>query len=158
MYEINKLLHGQGACTGFSDSLFVSEISLARCACSFDFWYITNSWARLAHEVISIFKHPRFLSVNRMVTRTFRERKKQQQSRVGHQGEIKRQKKKKRKKAYRSTYNIFSIKRLTSKIHVVVVQDNGNEMSKKKVLHVQCCFLLISWCFFFLPFFAAVSV
>ena len=43
MYEINKLLHGQGACTEFSHSLFVSEISLARCARSFDFWYITNS-------------------------------------------------------------------------------------------------------------------
>ena len=37
MYEINKLLHGQGACTEFSHSLFVSEISLARCARSFDF-------------------------------------------------------------------------------------------------------------------------
>ena len=33
--------------------------------------------------------------------------------------------------ANRSTYNIFSIKRLTSKIHVVVMQNNGNEMYKK---------------------------
>ena len=61
MYEINKLLHGQGACTEFSHSLFVSEISLARCTRSFDFWYITNSYENPvrapvpAHKVISIF-------------------------------------------------------------------------------------------------------
>ena len=42
MYEVNKLLHGQGTCTGFF-TLVVSEISLARCAISFDFWCIINS-------------------------------------------------------------------------------------------------------------------
>ena len=57
MHEINKLLHEQDACLGFSHSLFVSEISLARCSRS----YARNPvrkipYARLPHEVISIFK------------------------------------------------------------------------------------------------------
>ena len=39
--------------------------------------------------------------------------------------------KEKKKKANRSIYNIFSIKHLTSKFHVVVVLNNGKEMYKK---------------------------
>ena len=41
------------------------------------------------------------------------------------------------------TYDISSIKRVTKKfleVHVVVVQNNGKEMDKKSVLHVQSCF------------------
>ena len=57
MYEINKLLHGQGACTEFSHSLFVSEIERASAASEWDFWYITNSRENPvrapSHEVIS---------------------------------------------------------------------------------------------------------
>ena len=59
------------------------------------------------------------------------------------QGENERQ----RKKVNENTYDISSIKRVTKKflkVHVVVVQSNGKEMSKRKV----CCtwnvgFLLI---------------
>ena len=52
------------------------------------------------------------------------------------QGENKRQK----KKSERNTYDISSIKRVTKKfleVHVVVVQNNGKEMYKKSMLHVQ---------------------
>ena len=52
----------------------------------------------------------------------------------GHQGENEWQ----RKKVNRNTYNISSIKRV--KFHFVVVQNNGKEMYKKSVLHVQSCF------------------
>ena len=38
---------------------------------------------------------------------------------------------KEKKKANRRIYNIFSIKHLTSKFHVVVVLNNGKEMYKK---------------------------
>ena len=54
----------------------------------------------------------------------------------GHQGENEWQ----RKKVNRNTYNISSIKRVTKKFHFVVVQNNGKEMYKKSVLHVQSCF------------------
>ena len=55
------------------------------------------------------------------------------------QGENKRQ----WKKVNGITYDISSIKRVTKKfleVHVVVVQNNGKEMDKKSVLHVQSCF------------------
>ena len=55
----------------------------------------------------------------------------------GHQGENEWQ----RKKVNRNTYNISSIKRV--KFHFVVVQNNGKEMYKKSVLHVQSCFFLL---------------
>ena len=42
-----------------------------------------------------------------------------------------------------NTYDISSIKRVTRRFHIVVVQNNGKEMYKKSVLHVQSCFLLI---------------
>ena len=44
------------------------------------------------------------------------------------------------KKVNENTYDISSIKRVTKKFHVVVVQNNGKEMYKKSVLHVQSCF------------------
>ena len=34
--------------------VFVSEILLVRCAHSFDFWYVNNSYASTFHEVFSI--------------------------------------------------------------------------------------------------------
>ena len=40
----------------------------------------------------------------------------------------------------RNAYYISSIKRVTRKFHFVVVQNNGKEMYKKSVLHVQSCF------------------
>ena len=43
MYEINKLLHGKRFVRLFTLVGFVSEISLVRCAHSFDFRYLTNS-------------------------------------------------------------------------------------------------------------------
>ena len=43
------------------------------------------------------------------------------------------------KKVNENTYDIFSIKSFW-KFHVVVVQNNGNEMYKKSVLHVQSYF------------------
>ena len=57
-YKINKLLHGQGACTEFSHSLFVSENSLARCALARSISDTSPTrakipYARAAHEVIS---------------------------------------------------------------------------------------------------------
>ena len=62
MYEINKLLHGQGACTGFSHSLFAVCIkkshSLAVLARSISATSPTRAkipYARPAHEVISTF-------------------------------------------------------------------------------------------------------
>ena len=42
-------------------------------------------------------------------------------------------------KKVKNTYDISSIKRVTRKFHVVVVQNNGKEMYKKSVLHVQSC-------------------
>ena len=46
------------------------------------------------------------------------------------------------KKVNDNTYDISSIKRVRSfwKFHVVVVQNNGREMYKKSVLHVQSGF------------------
>ena len=55
----------------------------------------------------------------------------------GHQGENERQWK---KKVNKNTYEISSVKRVTRTFHVVVVQNNGKEMYKKGVLHVQSCF------------------
>ena len=57
------------------------------------------------------------------------------------------------------TYNISSIKRVTRKFHVVVVQNNGKEIYKKGVLHVQSCcfFLLIRPVICFLLFYVAVA-
>ena len=54
----------------------------------------------------------------------------------GHQGEIEWQ----RKKLNRNAYNISPTKRVTRKFYFVVVQNNGKEMYKKSVLHVQNCF------------------
>ena len=45
-----------------------------------------------------------------------------------------------KKKVNKNTYEISSVKRVTRKFHVVVVQNNGKEMYKKSVLHVQICF------------------
>ena len=45
-----------------------------------------------------------------------------------------------KKKVNKNTYEISSVKRVTRKFHVVVVQNNGKEMYKKSVLHVQSCF------------------
>ena len=44
------------------------------------------------------------------------------------------------KKVNGNTYDISSIKRVTKKFLVVVVQNNGKEMYKKNVLHVKSCF------------------
>ena len=44
------------------------------------------------------------------------------------------------KKVNRNTYNTSSIKRVTRKFHVVVVQNNGKEVYQKSV---QSCFLQI---------------
>ena len=46
-----------------------------------------------------------------------------------------------KKKGSKNTNDISFIKRVTRKSHVVVVQNNGIEMYKKSVLHVQSCFL-----------------
>ena len=46
----------------------------------------------------------------------------------------------KKKKVNKNMYEISSVKRVTRKFHVVVVQNNGKEMYKKSVLHVQSCF------------------
>ena len=49
-----------------------------------------------------------------------------------------------KKKTNRNTCDISSTKRVkTRKFHVVIVQNNGKEMSQKSVLQVQSCFLLI---------------
>ena len=44
------------------------------------------------------------------------------------------------KKVNENTYDISSIKKSLWTFHVVVVQNNGKEMYKKSVLHVQSCF------------------
>ena len=48
------------------------------------------------------------------------------------------------KKVNENTYDISSKNRVTKicfwKLHVVVMQNNGKEMYKKSVLHVQSCF------------------
>ena len=74
MREINKLLQGQDACMGLSHLLFVSEISLVRCAhCSISGTSQTCAnipYARHAHEVISIWEIPdAFFSAMRQETR-----------------------------------------------------------------------------------------
>ena len=46
----------------------------------------------------------------------------------------------KKKKVNKNTYEISSVKRVTRKFHVGVVRNNGKEMYKKSVLHVQICF------------------
>ena len=52
MYEMNKLFHRQGACTGFSHSLFVSEIALDHCA-RYNFWYMTRAKIAYPHPALS---------------------------------------------------------------------------------------------------------
>ena len=55
----------------------------------------------------------------------------------GHQGQNERQ----WKNSKQNTCDISSLKRVTRKFHDVVVQNNGKEMYKISVLHVQsCCF------------------
>ena len=44
------------------------------------------------------------------------------------------------KKVKENTYDISSIKKSFWKFHVAVVQDNGKEIYKKSVMHVQSCF------------------
>ena len=60
------------------------------------------------------------------------------------------------KKVNENTYDISAKNRVTKicfwKFHVVVVQNNGKEMYKKSVLHVQSCFLLIRPIVVFSPF------
>ena len=73
----------------------------------------------------------------------------------GHQSQIVKMTGSEKKSEQEHVYNISSIKRVTRKFRVVVVQNNGKEMYKKSVLHVQsCCFcfsnLTHSCCF--LPF------
>ena len=50
----------------------------------------------------------------------------------------------KEKKSNRNTYDISSTKRVTSKFHVTVVQNNGKEMRKESALHVQSFFSLLT--------------
>jgi len=61
----------------------------------------------------------------------------------GHQGKNYGNERQWKKCEQEHIYNISSIKRVTGKFHVVVVQNSGEEMYKKSVLHVQSC------CFFF---------
>ena len=56
----------------------------------------------------------------------------------GNQGEKSDSEKKKRKRT-RTTFN-SSLKLVTRKFYVVVVQNNGKEVYKKSVLHVENCF------------------
>ena len=73
----------------------------------------------------------------------------------GHQGQIVKMIGSEKKSEQEHVYNISSIKRVTRKFRVVVVQNNGKEMYKKSVLHVQsCCFFLsnLTYCCCFLPF------
>ena len=65
----------------------------------------------------------------------------------GHQGENERQWKKKQTTTTKNkkTYDISFIKRVACKflefsLHIVVVQNNGKECTKKSVLRVQSCF------------------
>ena len=55
-----------------------------------------------------------------------------------------------------SKYDIFSMKRVTRKFHVLVMQNNDKELCTKSVLHVQSLFFLlirpIVCLFVFLPF------
>ena len=56
------------------------------------------------------------------------------------------EKKTKQKQKQKNTYDSSSTKRVTGvtgsfrKFHVVVVQNNDKELTKKSVLHVQSCF------------------
>ena len=56
----------------------------------------------------------------------------------GNQGEKSDSENKKRKRT-RTTFN-SSLKHVTRKFYVVVVQNNGKEVYKKSVLHVENCF------------------
>ena len=56
----------------------------------------------------------------------------------GNQGEKSDSENKKRKRT-RTTFN-SSLKRVTRKFYVAVVQNNGKEVYKKSVLHVENCF------------------
>ena len=73
----------------------------------------------------------------------------------GHQGQIVKMTGSEKKSEQEHVYKISSIKRVTRKFRVVVVQNNGKEMYKKSVLHVQsCCFFFsnLTYCCCFLPF------
>ena len=64
----------------------------------------------------------------------------------GHQGQIVKMTGSEKKSEQEHVYNISSIKRVTRKFRVVVVQNNGKEMYKKSVLPVQsCCFFFLIW-------------
>ena len=72
----------------------------------------------------------------------------------GHQCQVKLSGSEKKKKVNENTHDISFIKRVTRKFHVLVVQNNGKEMYKKSVLHVQsclianktyCCFFTVLW-------------
>ena len=60
-----------------------------------------------------------------------------------HQGEDERQWKKKSELDHIQTYNISSIKCVTRKFYVVVVQNNSKEMYKKVCCMCKVVFLLI---------------
>ena len=47
----------------------------------------------------------------------------------------------KKRKVNKNTYDISPIKSVTRKFHFVVVQNNGEEVYKKSLLHVQSCFI-----------------
>ena len=68
----------------------------------------------------------------------------------GNQGENERQWKK--KKVNKNMYEISSVKRVTRKFHVVVVQNNGKEMYKKVCCTCKVAFLLIRPIVVFSPF------
>ena len=73
----------------------------------------------------------------------------------GHQGQIVKMTGSEKKSEQEHVYNISSIKRVTRKFRVVVVQNSGKEMYKKSVLPVQsCCFFFsnLTHSCWFLPF------
>ena len=57
------------------------------------------------------------------------------------------------KKVNRKTYNISSMKPMTRKVHVVVMQKKKKQQRnvQKTVLHVQSCFFVVANCCLFYP-------
>ena len=57
------------------------------------------------------------------------------------------------KKVNRKTYNISSMKPMTRKVHVVVMQKKKKQQRnvQKTVLHVQSCFFFVANCCLFYP-------
>ena len=55
-------------------------------------------------------------------------------------------------KIFCEEYNIFSMKRVTKKFHVLVMQNNDKELCTKSVLHMQSLFFFAIVSLFFLPF------